>query len=127
MTDRSNATPPLTDSPWFWLMLFSLFALLGITIIGPKYLVRQSRLEYQFHARQEMHARRLTAGSDAAGAREDAEGGRILEDSPRRPSVLPLAAIAGSLLLVSVVGLVRWQYLNRQQGTADDPERAGSD
>jgi hypothetical protein len=34
-----------TDSPWFWVFVFSASALVALTAIGPKHLRRQERLE----------------------------------------------------------------------------------
>ena len=42
---------PITDSPWFWLLLFSLIGLGGLAAIHGKYGERQARLERQYQAR----------------------------------------------------------------------------
>ena len=47
-----SSTPPVTDSPWFWVMLFSLAALAGIATIGPKFERREQAIETKFHARE---------------------------------------------------------------------------
>jgi hypothetical protein len=51
----SNAeTPTLTDSPWFWVLMFSLVALLALGVIAGsgRYGRRQATLERQYQARQ---------------------------------------------------------------------------
>src|SRR5262245_45527972 len=48
----SPARPPITDSPWFWVALFSLIGLIGLVAISGQYGKRQSRLERQYQARE---------------------------------------------------------------------------
>ena len=64
--------PPLTDSPWFWAMLFGAVGVLLLVAMLPRYGKRQHRLEMQYHARQEI-ARRQVEGTVAA--REPGEEG----------------------------------------------------
>jgi len=44
--------PGLTDSPWFWVLAFSLFGLLLLELTAHKFRHRQVQLERQFQARQ---------------------------------------------------------------------------
>ena len=41
------------DSPWFWGLLFSLMALIGLGLIGPKFDVRQRQIEGRFLGRRQ--------------------------------------------------------------------------
>ena len=41
-----------TDSPWFWLSIFILGALLALLLTAPKYSWRQPQIERQFQARE---------------------------------------------------------------------------
>ena len=71
-SDSSAPRPAPTDSPWFWLMLFSAAGLIVLVIVWPKYSARQGRLELQFRATQEA-TRRKVEGTPVA--REPGEEG----------------------------------------------------
>jgi hypothetical protein len=43
----------VTDSPWFWALLFSLMALVGLGLISPKFDIRQRQIEGRFLGRQQ--------------------------------------------------------------------------
>jgi len=64
-TNSPPARPPLTDSPWFWLLLFSAAGIACLLIIAPQYRPRQRRLEMQYRAREEI-IRRQAAGEPTA-------------------------------------------------------------
>jgi hypothetical protein len=44
--------PPITDSPWFWALMFSVVALVALVAISGQYGKRQARLERQYQARE---------------------------------------------------------------------------
>jgi len=103
MPDAPSSTSRFrpTDSPWFWSLAFSIMALVGLGLIGPKYARRQGQLERRFQGRQEsaLERQRRAAGLpevDLAAAARPAE--RI--DAPIVPlwtlGLLAAAAAAGS-------------------------------
>jgi hypothetical protein len=49
---QSQPHPSITDSPWFWLMLFSLAGLAALFTVGPKFEKREAGIEEKFHARE---------------------------------------------------------------------------
>lgn len=59
------ARQPITDSPWFWLLLFSAAGIVCLMLIAPQYRPRQRRLEMQYRAREEI-LRRQAEGEPAA-------------------------------------------------------------
>jgi len=69
---------PLTDSPWFWILLFSLVGLLALAVMSPKYGRRQANIERQYQARERV-AEKLAAENNSA------DGGRIDGQESRRP------------------------------------------
>ena len=105
---QSPAKPPLTDSGWFWAMLFSLMSLVGIALIGPKWDWRQRQLEGLFLGRQQadQERQRRVAGlapidlAEAAVDREAAAPQRIVPQ-------WTLVTLASVSLTVSAVMLWR--------------------
>jgi hypothetical protein len=91
---RAESTPAaLTDSPWFWGVLFSLMALVGLALIAPKFAKRQGQLERRFRGREQsaLERQRRLAGlpetdlADTAsepvpfdGAAGEGQGGTIV-------------------------------------------------
>jgi hypothetical protein len=105
----------ITDSPWFWGLLFALVGLVGMGLIAPKYAVRQRQIESRYLGRQqaaEERARRQ-AGlpaidlADSASSRE--------EVAPRQ--IVPLWTLAtGAALAALACGtmlLKEWQHAQR--------------
>ena len=78
-SDSTNPRPAPTDSPWFWLMLFSAAGLIVLVIVWPKYSARQGRLELQFRATQEA-TRRKVEGTPVT--REPGEEGDVHRRRP---------------------------------------------
>lgn len=114
MSSRFQAPPekpaprrgPLTDSGWFWALLFSLMGLVGIALIAPKWDWRQRQLEGRFLGRQQaaIERQRRAAGleavdlAEAAADREAIAPGRIV---PAWTLVaVAAAAAAGSALML---------------------------
>lgn len=53
MDGASQEKPGLAESPWFWISLFCMGALLALILMQSKYAWRQPELERQYQARQE--------------------------------------------------------------------------
>ncbi len=117
-SDASNS-PKLTDSPFFWLMVFSAMAMMAATVIGPKYAVRMARKE-----------RMMNANETIAVARET--GVRASEVDHDSPPVIPyteadylkspqlgwVLGILATLMFVGAAGMHYSRYRYPSQSTA---------
>ncbi len=96
-------TAALTDSAWFWLMLFCLVGVALLALMSPKYARRQQRLELQYQAQQEIERRRLSeprAESEQPLTAPPAAGELIIP-------LTPLLSVFIGLFFVSAYGLWR--------------------
>ena len=100
--DHQQQSSPghITDSPWFWLLVFANVALLGAVLIAPKYSRRQLGLERKFEARREIAHQKLA--SDASSATVD-QSPEIVDDDPRIAPLMPLLIF---LLILNLVAMV---------------------
>jgi hypothetical protein len=48
----------ITDSPWFWGLVFAAMSLVGMALIGPKFERRQGQIEGRFAGREQAHLER---------------------------------------------------------------------
>ena len=62
--DEPAASTPVTDSPWFWLVVFLCGALVALVLAGPKFSWRQPQIERQYQARQNAGQTVSTAEAD---------------------------------------------------------------
>src|SRR5947209_3780978 len=66
------AQPAITDSPWFWVAIFSAAGVMFLVAFSPKYAARQRRLEMQYYARQEITRRQVEGSGPAHGPGQEA-------------------------------------------------------
>ena len=103
---------PLTDSPWFWVLTFSLMALMALAAIGGKYGRRQTRLELQYQARDRVADQRASANTpEAAGLGDDPTSPR--EYATPGNNLIPLWPLAVVLFLIALFAAV---MLHRGRG-----------
>jgi hypothetical protein len=105
-------------------MVFCAAGLLVLLVIWPKYVKRQSRLELQYHAGQEITRRRAEG---AAESREPGTEGATPPPAEGEPliSLWPLSAVLLMLLVVSAVMFRRGRrpqsLPTRQSSTGESP------
>src|SRR5688572_19157293 len=97
----AHERPPVTDSPWFWVLIFSLMALGALVAIGGKYGRRQSAIERQYQARERIAQQRAAANNSA-----DAERNEVQESPPRDfaspgDTLIPLWPLAALLIVIA--------------------------
>lgn len=101
-------SPPLTDSPWFWLLLFGTMALIMLAAIEPKFARRQERLERMHASRQS--GRPIEHGGPLS-KQTDSERMHAPQWQPaRRVSLRPLMLFLSSVMAGGIIAM----YLRRR-------------
>jgi hypothetical protein len=108
---NSQANSPLTDSPWFWALAFSLMGLLALAVVGfsGKYQKRQAKIELQYQARERV-AEKITAENNPVGSKrtDDLEARRPFATPGNNLITLwPLAVLLGIVAVVAATMLYR--------------------
>ncbi|HEV3022630.1 MAG TPA: hypothetical protein VGX76_09180 [Pirellulales bacterium] len=97
---------PLTDSPWFWLLLFGSMAMAMSVAVQPRFARRYERLERMHQARVQVALRSNTL----VGETPDGQGESPAEDSTLNSSGGSLAVLryvlAGLIFLSALVLIV---------------------
>jgi hypothetical protein len=88
---------PITDSPWFWVLVFSLMGLVALVAISGQYGKRQSRLERQYQARERI----------AADAVEDPQRREYSTPGDTLIAIWPLAVVLAGVAVFAIVMLSR--------------------
>jgi hypothetical protein len=113
---EARESSPVTDSPWFWVMMFSLMALGALVAIGGKYGRRQAAIERQFQARTRV-AEQLSSENNSTAET------RIAEQTPPRDfatpgeTLIPLWPLAAVLVLIVVFALIMLVRGQRRPGS----------
>ena len=120
---RQTNQRPVSDSPWFWLILFTASALAALVVVGPKYGYRQARLERMNNTREQM-ARRA-AGAAIETDDPDALVTELPRDAARRFTLGPLATVLALVLAVAAAAAGVLGYLKsaarHQEATGKRP------
>ncbi len=104
----------VTDSPWFWAILFSLTALLGLGLIAPKFDIRQRQIEGRFLGRQQAAEERARRAAGLAPV-DLAEQARDRDDvAPKRIVPLWTLATLAALAAGGSAMMLRRELLARQ-------------
>ena len=101
----------LTDSPWFWMLLFTLCATVAVLAVGGKYGRRQSTMERKYQARQRLQQGDVLTDRPEATTESPSPRPFSQSDSTLIP-LWPLAVITLSLTLFSGFMLARQRIAN---------------
>jgi hypothetical protein len=106
---NTQQRPPLTDSPWLYVLVFSLMALLALVVIGPKYGRRQSRDERKFQSRQRLEEQSVAGNNSTDPPRNDSSARQRRFSTPGDTLVplWPLAVVLLAITLFAMYMLVR--------------------
>ena len=96
----------LTDSPWFWTLLFTLCATVAVLAMGGKYGRRQSTIERKYQARQRLQQEAILP-TQAEGTSDGRSPQAFSQSNSTLVPLWPLAAITFSLSLFSGFMLLR--------------------
>jgi hypothetical protein len=90
----------LSDSPWFWLLMFGAAAVAALAVIGPKHVRRQQRLVRMQAARERVQTATAKAADSSQPAAEDS-----VQEAVEQPhvSVRPLMAFLASALFIAAL------------------------
>ncbi|MDZ4781203.1 MAG: hypothetical protein SGJ19_13195 [Planctomycetia bacterium] len=115
----SSAPDHPNESPWLWLVVFSLVALVAVLMIGPKFMLRQARLEQKLEGRVRAQQPLETRPDEPlVGERGGGEN-----------NLITVAPLAGFLCVLAAVGYFQWtreraRWLQYQRTHAAAPAAA---
>ena len=107
---------PITDSPWLWVLMFSVVGLGAIAAIHVKYGQRQANLERQYQARE-----RVGESESAVADRR----GYATSDANLVP-LWPLVIVLSGVAALAAAMLVRGHFVRGQTTAAQRCPRPGS-
>ena len=115
--------PPLTDSPWFWVLVFSLMALGALVAMGPKYSRRQTAIERNYQARERI-AERIGTNGGANKSRESDAPVERRELATAENRLIPLWPLAVILIVVAVFSAIMLYRGRGRPGTPGEESAA---
>ena len=96
----------MTESPWYWALLFSLVSLAALAALDGKYGRRQSIIERKYQARQHIARQQVATTPGSTPTYSTADDPLIV--------VWPLATLLGGLAAASLVMLFRSRLAGRE-------------
>ena len=108
----------ITDSPWFWVLIFSVMGLLALAVIGGKYGRRQANIERQYQARERVAEKLAAENNPAAADRIENSDARRAYATPgdQLVPIWPLAILLGLVVVVAAAMLYRGRRGRRGRG-----------
>ena len=88
-TPQAGARVPIWESPWYWIGLFGVGAVLAVVIMFPKYQKRRTELDREFQGREHMWRQQIQAGP----------GEKPRTSPPYTLTIWPLALAVSAVIL----------------------------
>ena len=123
LTGRDQS-PPITDSPWFWALAFSLMGLATLAVFSRKLDRRQANIERNYQARSRVAERLATENNPAAPERIDDAEAQPAYATPG-DTLIPLWPLAIFLGLTSVVAAEMLRRSFRARTPPNSPDTKG--
>lgn len=116
--NQTSERMPITDSPWFWLYLFSTFGLIVAIAFAPKINARQRELDLEAAAKRQV----INRASNPQTNEEDTETAILNAPNARHNSrFLAILIVLGTLTLGGWIGLW-WGRMRSRQTTVKAPK-----
>lgn len=122
---EAQTRPPVTDSPWFWVLAFSLMGIIALAALNGKYSRRQANIERQYQARERV--------AEKLGAENNPDLGVRIDDSEARRAyatpgdqLIPVWPLAALLSLISIVAAAMLYRGHRGRGRPGSPDAESS-
>lgn len=121
----NNPKSPITDSAWFWVLMFALFGLFLIAIGGRKYSQLQASIERKYQARERVAEKLGAENNPDLGIRIDVPEARREFATPGN-QLIPLWPLAALLGLISIVAAAMLYRGHRGRGRPGSPDAESS-
>jgi hypothetical protein len=120
--DFAAKATPITDSVWFWILVYSSVPLIGLALLSAQYAKRQSRLERQFQghmAAAERNEKQVAADQPNADSDSKPEAENPREYSSPEDTIIPLTPLA--LLFLAIAGFAGWKLARERRRPHTSP------
>lgn len=95
---------PVTDSPLFWLLLFGSMGLVMLTVVEPKFIKRQERIDRMHQSRQRT-LRQAPQASDGAGGQLANRAETPVWRPGKQASLRPLMLFMAGVLVTAMIAM----------------------
>jgi hypothetical protein len=105
---ENSASAAIADSPWFWLLIFSAFAVLALLAVNRKYSLRQGGIETKFQNRETA----LAWEGQSIDSPEAIQRTRLPRSAGDRQLAIPLKPlfiVVGTLAALGLIALCLFQ------------------
>lgn len=122
---EAQTRPPVTDSPWFWVLAFSLMGIIALAALNGKYSRRQANIERQYQARERVAEKLGAENNPDLGVRIDDSEARRAYATPGN-QLIPVWPLAALLSLISIVAAAMLHRGHRGGGRPGSPDAESS-